>query len=69
MVRRHLGYGVREWHALPGSEKEIYLEGLRAEFEKRDWHEDAEESGPYGEERDGGLESLAEMGIGVRVVE
>lgn len=39
-VRRHLGYTVAEWRALPWWTTRLYLEGLEAEFTQPETVED-----------------------------
>jgi hypothetical protein len=79
-LRRYCGIGLTEWRSLPWEERELLLEGLRAQYGQQPWNEAVESmveqiKGPeYApaaapqEVRDDSLASLAEMGITVREV-
>jgi hypothetical protein len=54
LVRRHLGYSVEEWEALPWHQQLVYLEGLAEEFYDPDRNvEDEDDEALTGVESEG----------------
>ena len=61
MVRRHLGYSIDEWEALPWHQQRVHMEGLEWEFYESP---DGTEAVDY----DDSLDALAQRGFATRTV-
>lgn len=66
LAKRHLGLGPEQWDALPWWTRELYWQGLQAEFLEGQEHEQETE----GDEDSGDADiiDIQSRGFGVRVV-